>query len=209
MKRTPSEWAAIAALALAVICCCGTILAWTAVDALGWAVTAPLRWFQGRGPEELTLRRVLEREQEAIFTLGEGCAFTFVQGTVIGSQLDPATENGFARDLSRDEVVAALRASLQEIVFIARDGELALNSGTPIRSSLLPDDQVSIGFDEQQATETTLRTRSLDGSVSGNTFTGTFHVSESTSTVIGGEGREESISLNGEMTCPLRWLSSE
>ena len=199
MKRKPSEWAAIVAL----------VLAWTAFDAFGWAVTSPLRWFLSREPAELTLRRVLEEEQEAIFTLGEGCAFTYAQGTAIGSNIDPTTGNGLARELAREEVIAALGASLQETVFTARDGELALGSSTPVRSALLPGDEVSIGFDVQEATETTITTRSLDGSVSGNTFTGTLHATESTSAVVGGEGREESISLNAEVTCPLHWLSSE
>jgi hypothetical protein len=208
MNRKPSEWAAIAALVLGAACCGCILLAWTAADALGWAVTAPLRWFQGREPGELTLRAVLEEEQEGTFMLDAGCAFTSVQGTSIGSSDDPTTD-GFARELTREEVVAALGAALQETVFIARDGELALGSGTSVRTALLPDDRVSIGFDEQETTETTIETRSLDGSVTGNIFTGTLHLSESSSAVIGGEGQEESISLNGELTCPLRWLSNE
>lgn len=209
MKIKPSEWAAVAALVLGAGCCGCIVLAWTAADALGWAVTAPLRWFQDREAEELTLRRVLEEERERSFTLATGCAFTYAQGTAIGSNEDPANGEGFARELTREEAVAALSAALQETVFIARDGELALGSGTLVRSDLLPGDQVSIGFDEQETIGSSIRTRSLDGSVTGNTFTGTIHVSESTSTVIGGEGREESVSLNGEVTCPLRWLSNE
>jgi hypothetical protein len=209
MKRKPSEWAAIAALVLGVACCGCIVLAWTAADAFGWAVTAPLRWFQRQEPGELTLRRVLEEEQEATFTLDAGCAFTYAQGSAIDSNAEPASGDGFARELTREEVVAALSAALQETIFIAREGDLSLGSGIPVRSAVLPGDQVSIGFDEQETTETTIITRSLDGSVTGNTFTGTVNVSESTSAVIGGEGREESISLNGELTCPLRWLSTE
>jgi hypothetical protein len=209
MKRKPSEWAAIAALILAVSCCACIFMAWIAFDALGWVVTSPLRWFQGRQPAELTLRRVLEEEQEAIFTIGEDCAYTFAQGTRISSGHDPDSAEEFARELTRDEVVAALSSYLGDTVFTARGGELMLSSGTPVRSAILAGDQVSIGFDEQQTTESAIITHSLDGSVSGNIFTGTLHATESTSAVTGGQGQEESISLNAEITCPLRWLSNE
>ena len=209
MKRKPSEIAAIAGLALAALCCVCILLAWTALDALGWVVSAPFRLFQGRQPAERTLRRVLTERESAAFTFGENCDYTYAQGSALRSSPEPGLENGFASDLSRGDVIRLVSESMAGEVFTVKDGSIQLLSGTPVRSSLLAGDEVSIGFDEQSSTDVSTTSRSLDGVVEGNRFTGTFHFSENISEVVNGQGYEEATRLDAGLTCPLLWIETE
>jgi hypothetical protein len=208
MKRKPADGLAIGLVAIAALCCVCIVLAWTALDAVGWVVSAPFRFFQRREPAERTLRGILEDGGEAAFALGEDCEFTYAQGTAIRAG-GSGEGDEFSTELSRPEVIAAVAAALQEELFQVRDGGVALGSGAPVRTSFLTGEAVSLGFDEESASDISVVSRSLEAVAEGNTLTGAYHASESISTVVDGQGIEESITLDADFTCPIRWIASE
>jgi hypothetical protein len=207
VKRKPAEIAAVALLALAGGCCLCVLLAWAALDALGWVASAPFRLFQRREPAELTLRRALEEELDAAFSLGEECTILEAGGSTVRSA--PDSGDSFSTDLPREEVFRVVIDAIRGKVFRVRSGSLTFDDGTPVRASLLPGDRVSIAFSEEDVTDISVVAQALEGVVTGNTFTGRFHYSEDLSSVVAGQGVEEATSLDASLTCPLQWTETE
>jgi hypothetical protein len=206
-KRKPAEIAAIALVAFACVCCACVLLAWTALDALGWVVTAPFRLFQGREPAELTLRRAIEEDLDVAFSLSEECTIYEAGGSTVRSS--PDSGDSFSADVPLEEVARVVIDATRGKVFRLRSGNITFDDGIPVRTSLLPGGQVSIAFSKEETTDISIVAQALEGVVAGNTFTGNYHYSEDISSVVAGQGVEEATNMDASLTCPVQWIEAQ
>jgi hypothetical protein len=204
-NRSPLQIAAVSCAGLLVVgCLCAAVFWLAGLSSLGDLWQAAVELFRPGPPAEASLYRVLRENGEASFRLGEGCEYTYTQGSIIDSTLESGE---FAREMGREQVVQAVTGSLQEDIYRVQDGEIHLDTGEPVRATLLEESQVSMSLRQQIETGEGPAVRSLEGVVDGSRLRGSFHLEQNISTVVNGQGIEKAITIAADLACPLQWRS--
>lgn len=183
-------------------CVCSATAALLAFDTVGGAWDWAARLFRRR-PEQVTLYWVLRNDAQESFTFGPDCAFEAARGTRIDSGLEAG--DGFAADLGREEVIQAAAAALQGDRFQVREGSVSLDTGTPVSTSILEEERVSLSYSETVHSGEAVSTHSLSGVVIENRFQGSFSLDVTRSEVVNGQGIEQSLTAAAELSCPIVW----
>jgi hypothetical protein len=203
-KITPFEIAGVSCLVMLGIACVCAALALSYVRDIGDFLAAPLRALRGRA-SEMTLHQALASGSRAAFRLGRACDFTYTRGDMVSSNPEINQGDGYATELSRQEVIEAVQAALQADTYQVQGGNVTLASGTPVQTALPGGNLVSLRFDEQSYTDADAITRSLEATVEGNRLQGTYHLYQTTTAVEGGQGYESALTLQAGFTCPVEW----
>lgn len=155
----------------------------------------------------LTLRQALDEGAEAAFRFETPCLITNATGNEVSSAGDDGASDGFSRELSREEVDAAVRETLMETRLLLEDGDARLQSGEPATLATLGEKGVSISFGRQFSNESGSQSESLTGSVDGSLLQGIYYLEKNLSYVEAGQGVESATTIRAEISCQLRQTS--
>jgi hypothetical protein len=207
MKRerlTTRDITLLVSVILLAVCCICVGLAVTLVEDIGLLLTAPLRWLDGIfGSADLSLPQALAGTSPAAFALGQGCSFPYTSGSLVSSRGEVRSA-----DLSREQVIEIFEARFEGEVFEVQRGEIELQSGVPVQVSRLAGDSYYLSLVDEQREEGQVTTTSLEGVVEADVFSGSFYLGRTESSVIQGQGIEDSLTATADLRCPLIWVSN-
>lgn len=206
MEKSPLRAIGAVLVVLFVVGCVCTVLAMEAFSAIGELAASPFKWLSRQDSGELTLRRVLEDDRQAAFTLGGECEFPYAQGTIFDNRPGADQEGGFVSEITRQEVTGLVGEALRGDIFIVAGGEVRLESGTEVQASLIGTDSVYLIYNEETNTEASSVSRQVEGVLAGNTLSGSFYLVQNNSAVADGRAEQQSITLLVDFVCPVRWL---
>lgn len=190
-----------------ILCACG-VIGLTLAGGIGELIADPFGWLREDEPGGVSLAEVLDSGADGAFVLREPCSFYSADGSVVKSDPILGNGSGFAQQLGRTEVVSSVLEAVRQDTYLVEGGRIRLETGTRVNASQLDHGRVSLGFTEEEVTDTGTVTRDLQGVVEADRFRGKYYFYRSQSAVNQGQGYEEETTITADFTCGLEWVET-